>query len=311
MKKVKGIIGRIKANKTLGIIHSHLVASEMGLSSIAVAFYLLMSLFPLLITLGNMLPFLAIDHSLVMNSIRQIMPHDVYVTMGTTIHQLLYTRSSGLLSASALATLWASSQGVSSLQQAINKAYGVEKNRNFLVNRIVGVLVILLLFIVAFVGVVVIGFGQDILRFAQQHIPIPDSAISIFVTTKWPLALVGVFLVMVVIYLMVPNVHIPKFRYILPGACIAAIGTLLLAQVFGIYTRLFDSRSASYQVIGSFIVLMLWLMMNARVLILGAIINSVYQEIDTGEKPRARNVLAAGLHHLRNRRAMKEESESQ
>ena len=40
---------------------SHMVTAEIGNSSVVVAYYLLLSLFPLLIAVGNVLPYLRID----------------------------------------------------------------------------------------------------------------------------------------------------------------------------------------------------------------------------------------------------------
>ena len=43
---------------------------------------------------------------------------------------------------------------------------------------------------------------------------------------------------------------------------------MLLSQIFGLYVKYFSSRIASYQIIGSFIILMLWLNFAATIIIL-------------------------------------------
>ncbi|MDR2832234.1 MAG: YihY/virulence factor BrkB family protein [Streptococcaceae bacterium] len=307
MKKIKGLIQQVNENKIITSIKTHFSDSEMDLNSIAVAFYLLLSLFPLLLAIGNILPFLQIDHQLVLHTIQEVIPENIYTTFQSTFEQLLFEQNTSLLSVAVLTTLFAASQGISSLQTAMNKAYSLEKHRNFLLNRLLGMIVIVLLFIVTFVGVVVIGFGQDIMLFLQRHLPIPDSAVTLFMTTKWPIALVGIFCVLLILYLVIPNVVIPKIRYVLPGTLVATGGTLLLSQVFGIYARFFARRVAGYQVIGSFIILMFWLVFNAKILILGAIINSVYQEIATGKKAKPRKIVQKHIHRFRNKLNKEEE----
>ena len=70
---------------------------------------------------------------------------------------------------------------------------------------------------------------------------------------------------------------------------------MLLSQVFGLYVKYFSSRVASYQIIGSFIILMLWLNFAATIIILGAIINAVVAEYSTNKKSQMRKSLWAYL----------------
>ena len=61
---------------------------------------------------------------------------------------------------------------------------------------------------------------------------------------------------------------------------------MLLSQIFGLYVKYFSSRIASYQIIGSFIILMLWLNFAATIIILGAIVNAVVDEYLSGDKEK-------------------------
>ena len=58
-------LDNIKKNQSLmrfiETTQSHMVTAEIGNSSVVVAYYLLLSLFPLLIAVGNVLPYLRID----------------------------------------------------------------------------------------------------------------------------------------------------------------------------------------------------------------------------------------------------------
>ena len=65
-----------------------------------VACYLLLSLFPLLIAVGNVLPYLRIDPNSVLPYIAEAIPKDVYKNLEPAIRSLLTQRSGGLLSVS-------------------------------------------------------------------------------------------------------------------------------------------------------------------------------------------------------------------
>ncbi len=263
-------------------VQARVTDSDMGASSIVVAYYLLLSLFPLLIAVGNLLPFLQIDPNSVLPYIQEVIPEPVYDFLGPAIQDLLTQGSGGLLSISAVATLWSASQSINALQKAMNKAYGVDDRGNFIITRIFSVFAVVLL-LLAIVGVnLLVGSGKVILEAIQPIFQFSDSFISTFQTVKWPITFITMMAAMSVIYWIVPNVKV-KLRSVLPGAGFATIGWLILSQAFGLYAQYFANRVSGYQIIGSFMVLMLWLNFAATIIILGSIINAVVEEFVGGK----------------------------
>ncbi|MBO0431540.1 YihY/virulence factor BrkB family protein [Enterococcus sp. DIV0660C] len=282
-----GIWQKIKENKELmrfiETTQNRMNDSEIGTTSVVVAYYLLLSLFPLIIAFGNVLPFLNIDPNTVLTYVREVMPETIYQFIGPAVKDLLTESSGSLLSISALAALWSASQSINALQIAMNKAYGVDNRKNFLIVRLVS-LVVIVLFMVAIGGVtIVLGLGNLILEAIQPIFQFPLQLIDQFQALKWPVTLVALFVILFLIYLIVPNAQL-KLKTILPGTIFATVGWMLLSQVFGIYAKYFASRVSGYQIIGSFIVLMLWLNFAATIVILGGIINAVVQEYVLGSQ---------------------------
>lgn len=268
-------------SRFFNILKERIKISEFTTYSIVVAYYLLLSLFPLLITVGNILPFLSIDPNSVLPYIQEIMPSTIYQFLGPAIKDLLTQSSGGLLSISAITTVWSASKSINALQKAMNKSLGVEQ-RAGIVARILSVLV-LILFLFAMVALsLIIGAGQVLLDAVQPIFQIPDSFVNIFQTVKWPLTFVALFVLMAIIYWMVPNAKM-NLRSILPGSIFATVGWLLLSQVFGLYARYFATTVSGYQIIGSFVVLMLWLNFAAMIIILGSVLNASMEEFYNGE----------------------------
>ncbi len=224
----------------------------------------LLSLFPLLIAVGNVLPYLRIDPNSVLPYIAEAIPKDVYKNLEPAIRSLLTQRSGGVAFCFALAAFWSASQSINALQNAMNKAFGVEQRKNFILVRVVSFLVILL-FMVAIVGVVVIlGLGQYIIELLQPIFHYSTSVIDTFQALKWPLTTVVLLVIMCLIYSsFLIEIIVTS---ILPGAIFSTVGWMLLSQIFGLYVKYFSSRIASYQIIGSFIILMLWLNLLHRLL---------------------------------------------
>lgn len=258
----------------------HLLAADLGNTSVVVAYYLLLSLFPLLIAIGNLLPYLQLDPTRVMMYLRQVIPETIYKQLASAIFTLLTQRSGRLLSFSALAALWSASQSIHALQTAMNKSFDVTTQRNAVVARLLSLFVIVLLLVALALVVVVLGFGQMILSALTPVFHFPTQLIAQFDALKWPLTFVVLFGIMCMIFWILPSVRLP-FRSVLPGALSATIGWLILSQVFGLYVKYFNAGVASYQIIGSFIVLMLWLNLAATLLILGCILNAVVEEYRT------------------------------
>lgn len=288
------LLDKVKENEKLmhfiATTQVRMVESEISNTSVVVAYYLLLSLFPLLIAVGNILPYLNISPNEVLPYIAEIMPKTIFKDLEPAIQSLLTQKSSGLLSISALAALWSASQSINAMQTAMNKVYGVEQRKNFIIVRIVSLFVIIL-FLVAIVSVItILGLGQNILEFLQPIFHFSLDFIDTFQTLKWPVTSMGLFVIMSLIFLVVPNAKL-TVRSILPGAFFATVGWMLLSQVFGLYLKYFSSKMASYQIIGSFIVLMLWLNFAATIMILGGIINAVVEEYFFESKIQKRQVM--------------------
>ena len=147
-----------KLKTFIDLIAVRMQNSEIGVTSSVVAYYLLLSFFPLLIAVGNILPLFHFNQNQVLTMLKTMMPQEIFLLFAPSIKALLTSGSKELLSISAVATLWSASKSINALQIAMNKAYGVNGTTNYLVMRIVSMLM-LILFFVAVVGVVlVIGF---------------------------------------------------------------------------------------------------------------------------------------------------------
>lgn len=267
--------------------------SEMTQSSIVIAYYLLLSLFPLLIAVGNVLPYLRIDPNTILPYLQEVIPPSIYAFLSPAILDLLTQGSGGALSLSALLTIWSASASMNALQIAFTKAYGVPKRGNFIIMRIVSLLTMFALMLGIIGMTLILGSGKLILDKLQPIFLFSDQIITTFQTVKWPLTIIILLTLMLVIYGIIPNVKL-RARSILPGAIFATIGWMGLSQAFGIYAKFFATRISGYQIIGSFVVLMVWLNFAAMILVLGGIINAIIEESISGkveERGHARNLL--------------------
>lgn len=265
------------------IFKKQMTEAEVGNNAVVVSYYLLLSIFPLIIVIANILPLLQIDPQTILPYVKEIFPAEIYKFLRPALISLFTQGSGGLLSVSALGAVWSASQGVNALQKAMNQAYGVEARGNAVLVRLVSVGLVGLLMLAIFGAALVLSIGQVILEAIQPIINLSTDFVDLFLTLRWPVVLVILFAVMAVIYYVLPNAK-PTVRSVLPGTFFATVGWMLLSQLFGIYAQYFARRVGGYQIIGSFIVLMLWLNFAATIIILGGVLNAVLAEFHSGKE---------------------------
>ncbi|CRH19951.1 YihY/virulence factor BrkB family protein [Carnobacterium maltaromaticum] len=256
--------------------------AEVTNSSVVIAYYLLLSFFPIVIIIGNLLPLLNLDINTILPYFSTIIPEAIYKEIVETIHRLLTSSSSGMLSFGIIAAFWAASKGMNAMQVSMNKAYGVEPRKNMFVIRLASLAFTLILVLGIVALVLVFSFGQVVLNYLTPLLQLPEELVAIFQSVKWPVTLFVLLFVFTLVYYMVPNAQV-KVKFVLPGAIFATVGWVLLSQAFAIYVRYFSGRTLSYGSVGIFIVLMLWLNGSGIVLTLGAVINASIDEFRHGK----------------------------
>ena len=81
-------------------------ASDSELTSVAVAYYWLISIFPLLMIVVNILPYFQIPISNFLLTIKEFLPDTIYEVVAKIAREVLTQPSTGLLSFAILSALW-------------------------------------------------------------------------------------------------------------------------------------------------------------------------------------------------------------
>ncbi|MFJ7936618.1 YihY/virulence factor BrkB family protein [Sporosarcina sp. NPDC096371] len=257
-----------------------------GLAS-QLAFFFLLSLFPLLIFLITLLPFLSIDEAQVFLFIRSYAPESVALLIENTLAEVLTNRNGGLLSIGALATIWSASKGVNALTKALNLAYYTAETRSFIVTRALSLVFTVLLIGVFLIALTLSVFGQQIGVFAFSVLGVEESFLAFWDSLRWGIPPVLISLVFVVVYWVVPNLKL-RWKSVIPGALFATVGWILTSFIFSFYVGNFGNFSNTYGSIGAIIVLMLWLYFSGIILILGGLLNAVMTEREAVKLARAK-----------------------
>lgn len=245
------------------------------------AFYFLLSLFPLLIFLTSLIGFLSSAQELLLQYLGKVMPKEAMVLVNTWMRDVVSNRGGGLLSLGLLAALWASSAGMAALMDALNTAYDVKEGRPFWKVRLIAIALTVVLGVLVVGGAVLITFSGPLVDWVASFVGLGAAVQGVWQYVNY---LIGVCLLVVgigLIYYFAPDVE-QEWPWITPGSLFAAVTFLLASFLFSLYLRYAPSYSATYGSLGAVIVLMLWLYILGLVIFIGGEINSV---IEAARKP--------------------------
>ncbi|MFF2458367.1 YihY/virulence factor BrkB family protein [Peribacillus simplex] len=277
IKFSKKLIKEIKEDRVTGL------AAEQ-------AYYYLLALFPLLILLLSILPYLNIDIQTALDTIKTFMPAETMDVIEKNIINILSERNGGLLTFGFLGTIWSASNGMNAFIHSMNIAYDVEETRNFIKARIISIVLTLGL-VVAFI--VMLGlpvFGKVIIDLLQQVIPIPEETQILFSLLRWVIAVVVISLVLAFLYRFAPNKSFP-IKHVIPGAVTATVLWLGISLGFSFYVSNFANYSSTYGSLGGVIILMLWLYLSGLIFVIGGEINAILHRQNSIPKKRSRTIV--------------------
>ena len=256
-------------------------ASDSELTSVAVAYYWLISIFPLLMIVVNILPYFQIPISNFLLTIKEFLPDTIYEVVAKIAREVLTQPSTGLLSFAILSALWTFSKSMDFLQKAFNKAYGVAKNRGIISHQLMSLLVSFGLQILFALALFLSMFGHMLLDFLKSHWQIEGSILSYLQDFTGPLIYALLFAILIMLYYFLPNVKVTRIHYILPGSAFVVLTIVSLLNIFSVYFNNYVNYLVDVRFFSSIIVvvMMFWFILIAKILIIGAVINASVQSL--------------------------------
>lgn len=244
----------------------------------AMAYYLLLSLIPLLLVLANVIPLLPLSPDQAISFIENSFPPDVATMLVPVVEDYLASASGGAISIGLLASIWSASNVFSTLRRVLDKVYGVELKNNFIIARVLSLVIMIAILLLVGSALFVFVFGEQILDFVRDYFEIEIPILQGFLHVRWITLPLILIIVTFIIYQFLPNHHL-KLKYSIPGAILASVGLVILSQTFTIISRLMGGDAITNQTLGGFIVLMLFLFLSNTVILFGALINTLIFEL--------------------------------
>ncbi|MBS4175038.1 YihY/virulence factor BrkB family protein [Bacillus sp. FJAT-49736] len=249
---------------------------ENDLSGMAaqLAYFFLLSLFPLLLFMVSLLSYLPLTTDDLLNVIRDFAPKQTLAMIRENIQEILSNRNGGLLSFGIIATIWSASLGMNAIIGAMNRAYEVKETRSFFITRGLSILLTIAMIFVLLIALIVPIFGEVFGIYIFSYLGISDQFAHFWNGLRWLISMVILFVVFMCLYYMTPNKKI-RCLTVIPGAVIATVGWAFVSFAFSFYVGNFGHYSTTYGSLGGIIVLILWFYLTGFILMIGGEVNAI------------------------------------
>lgn len=257
-------------------LREELQKDALSMRAASVSFFFILAIFPSIIFFFSLIPYIPVEDFdfALMSYLRRILPSGIFSVLESTIQDIVSIQRGGLTSINFFLALIFSSNGVSSMMQAFDKANHNFKKRSFLQKKWVSFKITSLLTIQFIAAIVLIIFGEKSLKSFLGMMQL-DNQISyvLIVTVKYIFVILSFFNTIALIYYYAPSV-VKKYRYFSAGATFATFTLIILSYVLKFYFNAFSNFNQLYGSIGVIIVIMLWVYLNSFVLLFGFELNN-------------------------------------
>lgn len=272
----------------------------------SIAFSFFMSLFPAFLVLFSLIPFaitvLPITKSDVMKqitfTIAEIMPNKTGEIFIDGIGKFLKTKRSDFLSIGFILSIYFSSNGLLALMSSFDKNHAIFIRRTWIDKRLRSIAMTLMLGILLLVSTVLVILGNQIFLWIFKFLKLSAFTAAVVIFLKWLIVIGSIYIGIAFIY----RFGIPtrkQLHFFSPGASTAATLSLLSSIIFSFYVDHFGNYDKVYGSFVAGIVLLLWLQLNAIILIFGFELNAAISvnkhllettEEETGESEDFKNI---------------------
>ena len=240
----------------------------------SIAFSFFMALFPFLLFLLNLIPYVPIDNfqEKFLLFIDGILPPQTSEFFFPIIEDISANPRGGLLSIVFILTIFLMTNGINAIFSGFEFSYHVTINRNFFKQYIVALVVSVFLALMLLVTVVIIVYSEYIIGTLKSEDFISNDVFWIS-TFRYLIFVILVYMVIAILYYY--GIKEGKtIRFFSIGALVTTLLFMLTTYFFGIYIENFSNYNELYGSIGALLIMMLYIWINSNLLLLGFELNA-------------------------------------
>lgn len=243
-----------------------------------IAFRTVFSVFPFLIFLTALAGFFGNDNLAegVVTFLLSVAPARLVEPLVPEIRSILTVPRSGLLSISALITIWSAMGGVDSVRVGLNRAYDIRETRSVWwlyfqnVLFVIGSAVFLLIF------ALLIVFAPVMIQVAELYAPALKGHFVTIEQLRYPIGITLLTAGVLFCHRVLPAKALNVLE-VLPGVVLTVVAWVVMSSAFSVYLVNFNTFASTYASLSGVFAAMFFVYLAALVLILGGEVNRVLE----------------------------------
>ncbi|MCM1288485.1 MAG: YihY/virulence factor BrkB family protein [Clostridium sp.] len=238
------------------------------------AFFVLLSFFPFVIMIIMAAMHLPFARQNIVSELIELMPDEFDSYIIYMVDDIMYGGGSSFTIITALFTVWSAGKGIQAITYGLNKVYGVERARGFVLTRLISAFYTIIFMLSCIALMILNTFGNDIAKKIVSARPELANATALILSIKGALTFAVFFVFILLIYYQLPN-RKGRFKDEVMGAVFAAFAWMVMTRGFAIYMRFATKASYMYGSLTSIVVILIWLYVGMQIILYGAEFNSL------------------------------------
>ncbi|MVZ61321.1 YihY/virulence factor BrkB family protein [Sphingobacterium humi] len=243
----------------------------------SLAYNFMLAIFPGIIFLFTLIPYIPVANfqEQLMDLIQLALPNNAYEVLENTLKDIIIRQNGGLLSVGFILCTFFATNGMTTLMMTFNKSSLAKESRTWFQRRFVALLLSFSIVLALAIGIFLYTGSNVLINYLKTHIDYDLSWFWSFLikTAQWIILFSIYFFTVSLIYKFGPTSS-RRWKLFTPGASLATLLAMLSFSLFTFYINNFGAYNKLYGSIGTLIVVMIWMYMNALILIIGYELNA-------------------------------------
>ena len=254
----------------IGIVEGALTTRAGG-----IAFSFFMAVFPFMLFILTLIPYIPIEgfQDGLFSFIKEILPPQTFEAVNTVLGDIINNQYGGLLSFGFLLSIFLMTNGVNAIFGGFEYSYHVTDVRNVFKSYFVSLGVSLLMSFFLIVTITTLILYQVALSKIDEQGWFDTSDLNLFYIGKNAVFLVMIFTIVSLLF-RYGTKQGKEVKFFSAGAILTTVVSLCTFYLFGIYVVKFAQYNQLYGSIGTLLILMLFVWLNAIILLLGFELNA-------------------------------------
>ena len=246
----------------------------------AIAFSFFMALFPAIIFLFTLIPYIPIENFQIelFTLIQDLVPANVFLAIEETVQDIITQPRGDLLSIGFFIALIFSTNGLASMMSAFDASLHSFERRTWIGQRLIAIFLLGIILLLLTITIALLAGGQYLINYAIEEGFLKDNfTYYLLLAGKWGLIVALFFFGNSFFYYLAPAKK-TKWRFISAGSTLSTVLSIFAIIGFTYYINNFGQYNKLYGSIGTLLVVLFFLYILSVILLIGFELNASINE---------------------------------